>query len=677
MLLSSRAGFGDFGTLKKILFRLFIVIAIAELFLMVCLNLLDFGPVFFWLPMLLDALLISITAILTVSISIKKGLFSIQQQGRTAWVEIQIGLIVFFIEIFIMQMFELQPWNLTEWHEMFIDAFVLAFLSSLGIYFIALKPAVDRQTKNDVTTPTFDSTEATVIFSYLSIITVFLMFMVLNYQHQFSGLKNDMIESEVNSQKLFKTAFVQQLNQVISDVLSISQQSNVTAFLLDSSSFHRQELVNDFLKQATFKTEYDQLRLLDITGQELIRIEQRKNEKPVSVDSSVLQNKSNRYYFTESLLLKDSEVFLSRIDLNKEFGKIELPYKPVIRVSTTVMFKDRVVGVVVLNLKAKILLDTLTRFYTLSDSSRQLLDEDGHWVFGGDGNLKKGFVFIEDELESLVNKNNELWGEIQNKRQGVHKDAQESVIFQSIGLNGVINRVKQSDSSKKAGWYLVSYITNDKVDSQLKRIRIMMVLTIVFIILLLGIGTYLLILALRKKKSAENKIMLMVYSDALTGLKNRKYFQWKLIREIESARQQKSKLAILYIDLDNFKIINDEMGHEAGDLVLKKVSNVLLECLREDDTVARIGGDEFAAILPSVNQDQVYEDICSRIISQITYGLDIGGMNFHMGINIGIATMNNYNEPIRSFIARADQAMYESKASKLNKFVVADKYIAI
>lgn len=643
---------------------------------MLGLHLVEFGESFFWLPILLDALLISLAAIITVSILIKKGLLAIKQQGHIAWVEIQIGLIVFFIEIIIMQVFEYNPWFFASWQEIIIDGFMLALFSSVGIYFIVLKPAMEALDNYDVTASRFDSTGITILFSYLSIITVFLMFIVLSYQNQFRDLQSDMIEEEKNSQKFFKIAFEQQLNRVVSDILSISQQANVLEFFPQITESKRKILLNDFLNQVTHKAEYDQLRLLDASGREIIRIQQVEDGAPTVVDGYALQDKSDRYYFKESLQLGHSQVYISRIDLNEEYGEIELPYKPVIRVSSAVIVSGKVVGIVIVNLKAKLMLDKLTRFYTLANSSRQLLDSEGHWIFGGEAN-NTGFKYVEEDLITLPKTNPALWLTLQKQHHGVYDSDGNQTVFQSIGVDNVRSRVKQENSSKTISWYLVSVISKEILTGQMGTALTMLIYTYLFISLILGVGAILLARALRQKKEAERKTMLMVYSDNLTGLKNRKYFQWKLIREIETAKQQQSQLALLCLDLNKFKVINDEMGHEAGDLVLRKVASILLQCLRDDDTVARIGGDEFVAILPRVEKEQELQDIGDRIISLVTEGLDIGGMNFYLGINIGIATMNNYDEPIRSFIARADQAMYDSKADQLNKYVIADMYRAI
>ncbi len=576
-----------------------------------------------------------------------------------------------------MQVFEYKSSILEGWQVIILDSLTLASLSSLAIYFIVLKPVMDWQKKEDVSASRFGSMVITITLAYLSVITVLLMFLVLNYQLQFNSLKKDLITQEVNTLKLVKTAFLQQLNQVTSDVLSISHQVNVVEYLMQASAQREQELNKDFQTQVIFKPVYDQLRLLSIGGQELIKIHHNDKGLPVAVDRALLQDKSERYYFKEILSLNTDQVYISRIDLNEEQGKIELPYNPVLRVASAVRSSSEIAGAVVLNLKAQHLLDTLANLSFNNNTNRQLLDQNGYWLYGNSSEKQWGFMFPDKQHYSMSQENPEIWSILHQQEQGVFESAQNQVVYQAISIGEKYSQSVMLSTLENPRWFLVSFIPNQVITNQLEGTRTMMGYAFFFMSLLLGLAAYLLLLAMRQKKLAESKILQMLYSDSLTGLKNRKYFQWKLVREIFTAKKQNTKLAILYIDLNKFKAINDEMGHEVGDLVLKKVASVLLLCLRDDDTVARMGGDEFSAILPNVVSNQYLEDISRRIISLITEGLDIGGMNFYLDINIGIATMNNYDEPIRSFIARADQAMYESKSNDSVNFIFADKYRTI
>ncbi len=661
--------------MKKIILYLFFIIATVELLLMLLLKQMELGMFFSWLPMLLDSLIISFSTILAVSYFIKKGFFSIHPEDYGDWIQIQTGVIVFFIEILIMLVLEFHPWVIQSWQEILLDCLLLACLSSLAVYFIALKPVVEWQQKEDVTAGKFDSSLITIIFSYLSIIAILLMFLILNYQQQYNSLKKDLISQEKFSQNQIKAVFLERLSLVKDDVLSISHQVNVVEYLVDHSLQRKQLLDQDFQSLAIFKSSYDELRLLDTNGKELIRIEQNSRGFPVAVSDDQLQDKSDRYYIKESLLLNADQVYLSRIDLNKKNGEIEKPYKPVLRVVSTVRSGGLITGLVVVNLKVHTLLDTLSNLSAKDHVNRQLLDYDGFWLFGNSSEKQWGFMFSDKQQYTLMKEQPEIWSAMQQQAQGVFESEENQIVFHSISLGEPLADESMSlYMSRNPQWYLVSVIPAQILHDRLDSTRNIMTYIFIFVCVFLGLGAYFFIQAIQQKKLAERKIIQMVYSDFLTGLKNRKYLHWKLLREIYKAKKEQSKLAIMYMEIDKFKMINDEMGHEAGDLVLKKVANVLQFSLRDDDTLARIGGDEFAAILPDFKSDEDLQEICKRIVSLIHDGLDIGGMNFYLGVNIGIATLNNYDEPVRSFIARADQAMYDSKASEDIDFTFADKY---
>lgn len=164
--------------------------------------------------------------------------------------------------------------------------------------------------------------------------------------------------------------------------------------------------------------------------------------------------------------------------------------------------------------------------------------------------------------------------------------------------------------------------------------------------------------------------------DPLTGLKNRAYFDEQMINEIARAKRMNSMLAIVMVDMDKFKNVNDTMGHQAGDALLIEVSSRLLRGTREIDTVARLGGDEFGMIWPSYTSNlQHFLKIKDRVISLINAYYEIGGSEYKMSISMGISIYPFDGEDAHTLINAADNAMY--KAKKIDEtacvFVSLDK----
>jgi diguanylate cyclase (GGDEF)-like protein len=172
-----------------------------------------------------------------------------------------------------------------------------------------------------------------------------------------------------------------------------------------------------------------------------------------------------------------------------------------------------------------------------------------------------------------------------------------------------------------------------------------------------------------EQKRMEADIKRIAYHDDLTGLPNRRLFLDIVnIREAE-ARRNKNKLAILYMDLDKFKDVNDSLGHEAGDELLKEVAKRLKLSIRESDTVARVGGDEFNIILANITHTEDITTVAQKIIDSFRENFIIEGHEFHITTSIGIGIYPDDSEEIETIFRYADQAMYKVKEMGRNTFL--------
>lgn len=155
-------------------------------------------------------------------------------------------------------------------------------------------------------------------------------------------------------------------------------------------------------------------------------------------------------------------------------------------------------------------------------------------------------------------------------------------------------------------------------------------------------------------------------NDTVTGLPNRMYFQNHLSDSIKFAERNDQRVALLFIDLDHFKNVNDTVGHAEGDRLLRIVSERLLSCVRKSDTVARLGGDEFTVILLNVTNISVVESIATNIIKKLSGPYHLGGREFFIGASIGIAVFPEDGNNMELLIRNADTAMYKVKQSGRN-----------
>jgi diguanylate cyclase (GGDEF)-like protein/PAS domain S-box-containing protein len=169
-------------------------------------------------------------------------------------------------------------------------------------------------------------------------------------------------------------------------------------------------------------------------------------------------------------------------------------------------------------------------------------------------------------------------------------------------------------------------------------------------------------------KHAEEEIKHLAYYDELTGLPNRRLFTDFLSLEMARSRRNGKKVAILFLDLDRFKDINDTLGHEAGDELLKVVADRLKATVRAIDTVARIAGDEFTIILSSVAQVEDAAAIAQKIIDSFQMTFLIAGNECHMTTSLGISVFPDDSEEIDTLMTYADMAMYHVKKDKRNAY---------
>ncbi|KTG17706.1 hypothetical protein AUR63_08020 [Guyparkeria sp. XI15] len=169
-------------------------------------------------------------------------------------------------------------------------------------------------------------------------------------------------------------------------------------------------------------------------------------------------------------------------------------------------------------------------------------------------------------------------------------------------------------------------------------------------------------------KENERRIRHLAYYDPLTGLPNRRLFRDRLDLAIAHAHRSEGRLAVLFIDLDHFKTINDTLGHAVGDELLEQVAAKLTGCLREDDSVARTGGDEFLALLPEIEDFEPVADVAQRIIDSLSEPVELRGRELVIGCSIGVAFYPEDGQSGEELVKHADIAMYRAKQSGRNTY---------
>ncbi len=165
----------------------------------------------------------------------------------------------------------------------------------------------------------------------------------------------------------------------------------------------------------------------------------------------------------------------------------------------------------------------------------------------------------------------------------------------------------------------------------------------------------------------------LAYYDSLTNLPNRVLFRDRAIIAIKNAKRYNTKIAVMFLDLDNFKNVNDTLGHSIGDKLLIHVSKLLSGILRDNDTVSRVGGDEFTILLTNVKTQQDVENIALKIFDALDVEHNIDGYELLISTSLGIAIFPDTGDNIDTLIRNADTAMYEAKRNNKNNYKIFDR----
>lgn len=294
------------------------------------------------------------------------------------------------------------------------------------------------------------------------------------------------------------------LEAVRSDLLVLSENSS----FFDMNRHGVGLLGREFLSYSNNKQLYDQVRYIDDKGREVVRVDL-KDGKAVLVPAAKLQDKSDRYYFKDSINLDDGDIYVSPFDLNVERGEIEVPYKPVIRFATPVFDKDRrKLGVVIVNyLGSRLLTDLKNNLANIIDHT-MLLNSDGHWLLSPD----KEWGFMLGHAANFGTSNAEAWEVINRSDSGQFYAEGGLYTFETIyPLQGVVTGNRAGNSFTDRGgvantyqWKLVSHLPKDKIDSIASRMvdKMLFFILPLYIIFLLG-GVWLSFIRVRQAEMEE------------------------------------------------------------------------------------------------------------------------------------------------------------------------------
>ena len=519
------------------------------------------------------------------------------------------------------------------------------------------------------------------LFSCLSLILGGMLFAF--YQSNVKSSEIRLLEKEKYYIEHERDLSREHFSTVASDLLFLAHQGGANNYYSDSPEDNLDHLKHGFLAFSAQKKRYDQIRYIDDLGHEVLRVNY-NNGSPALTDPEKLQNKKHRYYFSESFKLANGEIYISPFDLNVEYGAIEVPYKPMLRFGTPVFDKSGIKhGIILLNYLGGDYLKLIKSMSSLVYGNIMLLNRDGYFLAHPDPKQEWAFMLNPDDKQRFLMQHPALWQKMLTTSsdqirtpEGVYTFTKISPLVKSTGTTTTFSERMaapvRGQTDSEYFWVLLSFIPAQKLEAVRIPLRRNMVWLGGGIFIMSAIGSWLLARAIARKQFYQEKLFTMAHFDLLTGLPNRALLFEHLQQALHRAKRYRRKCALLYMDLDGFKPVNDTLGHDAGDDLLVAVGERIKEKCRLSDTVARLGGDEFAVLLPEVQNRSGIQMLAEKVLLTFQDPFVIKKTEVNIGVSIGISLYPDNGISLEELLEAADQAMYCSKSKGKNTFTFSE-----
>lgn len=460
--------------------------------------------------------------------------------------------------------------------------------------------------------------------------------------------------------------------------------------------------------------DYFQIRLIGVENHalELVRVD-RDGERLSRVTGIDLQEKSHYPYVFNAWQLKRGEVHLSDITINHETGAHSGLGKPTLRVATPVVGQGgKVQALIVINLDLNRMFERLKADLP-SEYQLYLSNHWGDYLIHPDSTLAFGFdqgrrVFIQDTFpqaaDLIKDKSASVVGKIESQQEAgnglvaafvrlpmVRYNEKHFVI---LGLSQPLENVVSETS--KLGWQSIQMILALGAAAVLLAVLVARVVTgplramaaavrlfskeqvvselpasrndqIGLLAASLNEMQRTILANMRELDASRQALKHLAQHDSLTGLPNRALFDDRLKQAMAHVRRTHTRIALLFIDLDEFKNINDSYGHHTGDLLLTAAAQRMQACVRDADTVGRLGGDEFVILLTEIEQNQDALLVAEKIRSALNQIFELEGRNLIISASIGVAMYPEHGNDELTLAWSADAAMYQAKEDGGNR----------
>ena len=538
---------------------------------------------------------------------------------------------------------------------------------------------------------------------FLSTFLFVLTLMALIFYVQYKSSEEYLKESQFDEIQELSRNIIKNIDETSSDILFLSQQNDLNDYIELPYQYYLDKISNEYYQFSKLKTKYFQMRLIGVDGNELVKVI--FDGEAEIIPRNQLKNQADQEFFQEILSLEEGEIYISPFKLHTTDGEVNKPHQPSLLFGTPIFNSQGELSVmIVLNYSGERIFQSLQSGNPNSSSEKYLVNPQGYWLQGPDDALEWGFMFEQGQNWTVSAIYPQVWEILQTNNKGQYIDSNGLFTFKKstpftpmipemndakaeVNVPGieqetsVVPSIEQEQqppaprnpiSFKFSGndyhWYLLSFYP-DFQKGLIKSLLPGYLVILLIVAISLSIITWL--VAYNDFMREESRIALkeMATHDSLTRLPNRLLFLDRLNHAVAIAKRNNNQLAILFIDLDDFKSINDTYGHHIGDIVLVEVARRLQDSVRESDTVGRFAGDEFICLLENITNPDSISEIAQKILDTLNQEYTIAGCcTLHFSASIGISISPQDSEAPDELVHFADVAMYAIKAGKKNNF---------
>ncbi len=418
---------------------------------------------------------------------------------------------------------------------------------------------------------------------------------------------------------------------------------------------------------------YDAISVLNNEGQEILRVNS-SEEGAVTVAEDELQDKADRDYVQATQNLHSREIYLSPIDLSMENGRIEIPYKPILRIATPLVSSTgERQGMIVVNYLADTILSVIREATEDYPSDFFLVNKDGYYLINDRSpSLEFSFMFPRSTAEgNLAAEKPELAALMKQQEKGNLVQEDGLYIFSRIHpytkiASHFTTMVECSDCSENYAWTIISFYPDSYVDSLVNRRLLFNDIELIPVFLLIILLSIFIGIFWFQRSSRSRFITSIAREDQLTGALSRAWGMKRIEKLLHESLSESQLCAFLFMDLDRFKEVNDTYGHKVGDEVLHSFSQRVKNLIRGDDMLIRLGGDEFLLVLSFIHSREEVSLIASRIHDKIVqpFTSQLTGKAIQLDCCMGAAVCPEDGTSVSDILSISDRAMYQAKQTE-------------